>query len=174
MQIPRPIRHRGVAEESSIPTVRKAMILGSVWRGIKGGLVATIVMTVFRLPMFRALPPTAEFWATYLGEKPAEAYQFHGLVLHVVYGSMAGAAFGPVFAIANRHYPGNRNYLALLTGLIYGVILSLIGTRLIFPYLLREDLQEDEALVFHVGHIIYGLTLGMWFGTHARAGEVYD
>jgi hypothetical protein len=24
------------------------------------------------------------------------------------------------------------------------------------------DLAQDEALIFHVGHVIYGLTLGAW------------
>jgi len=29
-------------------------------------------------------------------------------------------------------------------------------------------------VIFHVGHVIYGLTLGTWIGFRERKGEVYE
>jgi len=31
--------------------------------------------------------------------------------------------------------------------------------------LLDEDLDPDEALIFHLSHVIYGITLGAWLGS---------
>ncbi|WP_306060343.1 DUF6789 family protein [Natronococcus wangiae] len=143
-------------------------------RGITGGLIATAIMTLYRLPIFSALPPTAEFWARFVGGGEPERYPLHGLVLHFLYGAVAGGVFGTLFAIVDRQTYLDRERLGLLSGLAYGLVLSAVGHRIIFRYLLDRELADDEALVFHVGHAIYGLTLGTWFGTHERFGDVYD
>lgn len=58
--------------------------------------------------------------------------------------------------------------------LMYGLALSVFGTRFVFHYLLDEKLEPDEAVIFHVGHVIYGLTLGTWISFRERKGEVYE
>lgn len=143
-------------------------------RGVKGGLIATAVMTLYRWPIFRALPPTAEFWAQFVSGGEADQYVVQGLVLHFLYGAGGGVVFGPVFAILDRRIRLDRERLGLITGLAYGLALSVFGHRIIFQRLLDRALDEDEALVFHVGHAIYGVTLGTWFGSRERFGEVYD
>lgn len=143
-------------------------------RGVKGGLIATAVMTLYRLPIFRALPPTAEFWARFVGGGDAEQYPLHGLALHFLYGAVAGGVFGPAFAVIDRRTGFDRERLGLVSGLAYGLVLSLVGHRLIFRHLLERELAPDEAIVFHVGHAIYGLTLGTWFGRRERFGDVYE
>ncbi|MFC4440055.1 MULTISPECIES: DUF6789 family protein [Natrialbaceae] len=153
---------------------RAPILYRAVIRGVKGGFIATAVMTLYRLPIFRALPPTAEFWARFVGDEEAEQYPLHGLVLHFLYGAGAGGVFGPVFAVIDRQTSLDRERLGLITGLAYGFVLSVFGHRVIFVYVLDRELEEDEALVFHVGHAIYGLTLGTWFGSHERFGEVYN
>jgi hypothetical protein len=143
-------------------------------RGIMGGIVATAVMTLYRLPIFRALPPTAEFWARFVGGGDAEQYPLHGLILHFGYGAAAGGVFGPAFATIDRRTRLDRERLGIVSGLTYGLVLSVIGHRIIFQRVLGRELADDEAIVFHVGHTIYGLTLGTWFGSHERFGDVYD
>jgi uncharacterized membrane protein YagU involved in acid resistance len=143
-------------------------------RGLKGGLIATAVMSLYRWPIFRALPPTAEFWAQFVGGGEADQYFVQGLVLHFLYGASGGVIFGPVFAVLNCQTRLDRERLGLGIGLVYGLALSVFGHRIIFRHLLDRELEDDEVLVFHVGHAIYGVTLGTWFGSRERFGEVYD
>lgn len=148
--------------------------LRAVRRGATGGLIATAVMTIYRLPVFRAVPPTAEFWARFLGRGDAEQYTGRGIILHFAYGTFAGAVFGPLFGEAARRSTVPREYLGVVSGLVYGVTLSLFGTQVVFRHLLDRDLEPEHELVFHVGHVIYGLTLGTWLSTREPLGEVYE
>jgi len=52
---------RGLTSGSGLRVVRGLI------RGVVGGLIATVLMTLYRFPVFRALPPTADFWAKYVG-----------------------------------------------------------------------------------------------------------
>ncbi|GAB7011685.1 hypothetical protein [Halorubrum trueperi] len=56
----------------------------------------------------------------------------------------------------------------------YGLSLSDFGTRFVFRNLLDEEVEPDEAVIFHVGHTIYGLTLETWMSFSDRPGEVYE
>lgn len=152
------------------PTILSQVLV----RGLKGGLIATAVMTLYRWPIFRALPPTAEFWAQFVGGGEADQYLAQGLVLHFLYGVGGGLVFGPVFAVLDRQTGLDRERLGLVTGFMYGLALSVFGHRVIFRHLLDRELEDDEVLVFHVGHAIYGVTLGTWFGSRERFGEVYE
>jgi len=149
-------------------------VIRTALRGFTGGLVATVVMTVYRLPVFRALPPTAEFWATYLGRGDAEQYPVQGLVLHFLYGGVAGGVFGTVLDRIDVDAEWDRRIGATVLAFGYGVVLSVFGTRVLFPLLLDEEMNPDEAFVFHVGHLVYGLTLGTWLSSREQAGDVYD
>lgn len=155
-------------QEFSPPMLRTA-----IWRGLKGGFIATAVMTLYRVPVFRALPPTAEFWAKYLGGE-AEQYTLSGIVLHFLYGSVAGAVFGVLFTRFGLRQRQTREWDGIVTGSLYGVVLSLFGTEVIFRYVLGRELESEHELVFHVGHLIYGLTLGTWMSSRKRVGEVYE
>lgn len=161
-----------IQKQRSLPA--KDVLFRAVIRGLKGGFIATAVMTLFRLPIFRSLPPTAEFWALYVGGGEAEQYLFEGLFLHFLYGVFAGGLFGSFFSTLDARMTFDREPFALVSGLLYGLVLSVVGTRIIFRYVLGRELEDDERLVFHVGHIIYGLTLGSWFGSRERFGDVYE
>lgn len=113
-------------------------------------------MTVYRIPVFRALPPTAEFWARYVGGGDAEQYAVQGLVLHFVYGTVAGGIYGFLVSFLDVNDPVLRERANLVSGLGYGLALSAIGSRLIFVRVLGRKLKSEHALVFHVGHAIYG------------------
>ncbi|ACM56732.1 hypothetical protein [Halorubrum lacusprofundi] len=159
---------RGLTSGSGLRVVRGLI------RGVVGGLIATVLMTLYRFPVFRALPPTADFWAKYVGSGDAEAYPGIGLLLHFLYGGVAGGLFGVGISLLDFRNERERRLGVIGLSLVYSLALSAFGTRVLFRYLLDEELESDETVIFHVGHVIYGLTLGTWIGFRERKGEVYE
>lgn len=143
-------------------------------RGVIGGLIATVLMTLYRFPLFRGLPPTAEFWAMFVRGGDPEQYPVAGLVLHFLYGGAAGGLFGLGFSMIDFRTERDRRLGAIALSLVYGVVLSVFGMRILLRRLLGEELDPDEGTVFHVGHVIYGLTLGTWLSSREQSGEVYE
>ena len=132
----------------------------AVLLGAKSGVVATVVMTVFRMPLADSLPPTADFWARYVGGGDPEDYPIVGLLLHLAYG--AALVRSPrVGTTVERERNG------VLLGVAYALLLSVFGERVLLRHLLGMDLKPDERFVFHVGHVVYGLTLGAWVGSRS-------
>lgn len=159
-----------VAEASGAEATVDGLLLG-----LKGGAVATAVMTAFRMPISESPPPPAWFWQKFVarGGEP-EDYPIQGLALHAVYGIGGGVAFGSLFASRLAGEEGEsdeaearRERRATLWGLAYGLVLSQIGLSAVLGRLLGMDLDRDERFIFHVSHVIYGLTLGAWFGSNA-------
>jgi hypothetical protein len=121
-------------------------------------------MTIFRMPTSKSLPPTAQFWATYVGSGEPEEYPGIALILHLLYGVVGGI----VFALLT---PGTRDAEEVaeskgaILGTIYGIALSIFGTQVVLERILGIDPDRDERLVFHISHVVYGLTLGTWVGS---------
>lgn len=149
-------------------------ILQSAGRGVVGGLVATVLMTLYRFPTFRALPPTAEFWAMYVAGGEPEQYPVEGLVLHFLYGGVAGGLLGLAFSLVDVRTARTRRFTAVALAVGYSLLLSVFGTRVVFRRLLGEELDDDERMVFHIGHVVYGLSLGTWLQSREEPGEVYE
>lgn len=160
---------RNVLTAGSIARVRRGL-----GRGVVGGLVGTVLMTLYRFPVFRALPPTADFWATYVGDGDTEAYPGVGLLLHFLYGGVAGGLFGVGAGLLSFRSERERGLGVIGLAFAYGLGLSGFGTRFVFPHLLDEELEPDEAVIFHVGHAIYGLCLGTWISSRERGDQVYE
>ncbi|WP_436930858.1 hypothetical protein [Halosimplex halobium] len=155
---------------------------GRIRRGIEGGALATVVMTVYRLPVTRSLPPSAEFWATFVAGGRPQDHPLAALVLHFVYGIGAGGVFGAlVSGRASLDRERTRSFLddsvsgppdrsgevaVTMAGLLYGVALSVVGERIVLGRLLGTE--PDDRFAFHVGHVRYGVTLGAWVGTRTR------
>lgn len=136
------------------------------WTGCKSGLVATVVMTAYRLPVARSLPPTARFWAQYVGGGDPAEYPVEGLVLHLVYGTAAGGVFGLLFAGRTDGSEARDEWKGILGATAYGLALSVFGVRVVLARVLgMTDLEPDERLVFHVSHVVYALTLGTMVGS---------
>ena len=140
-----------------------------VAEGAEGGLVATLVMTAYRLPISRSLPPTALFWAKYVAGGEASDHPVAGLLLHLLYGVGGGAAFGPLLSSRQSRDTARREAVTLLLATGYGIALSIFGERVVLERVLGLDPDADERLVFHVSHVVYGLTLGTWVGS--RTGD---
>ncbi|MDS0260658.1 hypothetical protein NDI56_14725 [Haloarcula sp. S1CR25-12] len=131
-------------------------------------------MTVYRAPVFKALPPTAEFWARYVSGGDVEQHFVPGLVLHLLYGVVGGGVYGLLASFVDVSDPAVRERVSVAGGLGYGLCLSAIGSRVIFVRVLGRELQSEDALVFHVGHAVYGVTLGTYMASNEPVGSVYD
>lgn len=143
-------------------------VVSDIGRGVQGGAVATFVMTAFRLPLMRSLPPSANFWAAFVAGGDPDDYPVVGLLLHLVYGVSAGAAFGGLFAILDSERAILPEQRGLTWGGVYGMVLSAFGSRVMLEALLDIELEADELTLFHAGHLVYGLTLGAWVGSRAE------
>ena len=119
-------------------------------------------MTLSRLPLFRTLPPSAELWARYVVGGEPEQYSVEGFVLHLLHGGVGGGLFGLGFSLVDGRTERRRRFSVVALGVVYSLTLSVFGSRVVFRRLLGTELAADERLVFHVGHVIYGLTLGAW------------
>lgn len=137
----------------------------TVVRAVQGGLFATVVMTVFRYPILRSLPPSANFWAKYVGGGHPEEYPGIGLLLHLVYGTGAGAVYGIIYSRLEVTPGALGEAKGVVWGGLYGLLLSAFGEHVMLRQVLDMDVEEDAATVFHAGHLVYGLALGAWVGS---------
>ncbi|QLD89227.1 hypothetical protein HWV07_09365 [Natronomonas salina] len=157
------------AEESSSDD--RPSIVHWIGRGVQGGLVATFVMTAFRLPLMRSLPPSANFWAKFVRGGDPEDYPVAGLLLHLVYGVTSGAVFGGLFGFLDSERPIEAEQRGIMWGAVYGMGLSAFGSRVMLEEILDIRLDEDELTLFHAGHLVYGLTLGAWVGSRGEGAD---
>lgn len=141
--------------------------LGPALLGAKAGFVATIVMTAFRLPISRSLPPTDEFWARYVRRDGAEGNLTPAIVLHLLYGSLAGVVYVVAVPGPSTASEARGEVTGVVTAVAYSLVLSAFGSRVVLGDLLDQHLDPDERLVFHLGHLVYGITLGAWIGSRA-------
>lgn len=157
---------------------RQSTLERRIRQGMEGGALATAVMTVYRLPVTRSLPPTAEFWARFVGGGDPADYPLQALALHLGYGVAAGALFAAALPSresvrdgADRPGPPapSEEARTTLLGLAYGLVLSAFGERVVLDSVLETT--PDDRFALHVGHVLYGITLGAWVGTRTRSGH---
>lgn len=141
-------------------------LIDRIVAGTVGGLVATAVMTAFRASISASLPPTAAFWAQYVGSGDPDDHALAAVLLHFAYGATAGLAYAVAAPLPEDEYRAERR--GAVTGVVYGLALSAFGERALVEGLLGMELAADERLVFHLGHVVYGLTLGIWVGSRTR------
>ncbi|GAA5046557.1 hypothetical protein [Haladaptatus pallidirubidus] len=156
---------QSVSSRESADTVTIARSFG---RGLVGGLIATVVMTAYRIPIARSLPPTAAFWARFVGDEEASEYPVVGLVLHLVYGMVGGGFFALLFERRVVESGQMDEKRGTIWGAVYGFLLSVFGIHVVLKRVLRMNPQSDERFIFHVSHLIYGVTLGAWLGSRAE------
>lgn len=153
------------------PPSRLAHAASASVRGLQAGFVATLIMTAFRLPILRSLPPSAHFWATYVGGGDPDDHGVAGLVLHLVYGTSAGAVFGGLFALQDAEQAIEPEQRGLLWGSVFGMGLSAFGSQFMLKELLDIELDADELALFHAAHLVYGIALGAWVGSRTEGVE---
>ena len=150
---------------------RREHLAGAVLRGIQAGFVATLIMTAFRLPILRALPPSANFWTQYVVDGDPDDHPVAGLALHLLYGVQAGALFGALFELQDAERSIEPEQRGIVWGSIYGMVLSAFGSQFMLKELLDIRLDNDELALFHAGHLVYGLSLGAWVGSRTEGVE---
>lgn len=152
----------------------KRGILQWALNGAVGGLLATVVMTAYRLPVAASLPPTARFWAKYVSGGDPGDHPVPALVLHLGYGAAAGTVFGALFRsfVGRSESDDEREAGGVVLGALYALALSVFGERVVLGGLLSTDLDATESLVFHVGHLVYGLSLGSWVASGSTYQDV--
>ena len=136
---------------------------GAIVNGLVGGLIATIVMSVFMMAMGGdEPPPTAAFWAKYVGDGAPAEYQMVGMVLHLVYGTAAGGVFGLTLYVVDVGI--GDVVIGVAAGLGYGVVLFLGAAMFWMRIVLDMDPEPKQVGAFLLFHLIYGLVLGGWMG----------
>lgn len=133
--------------------------------GFVGGLFSTVVMTAFRESISLSYPPTAEFCAKFLGGEPND-HPVGAIALHLLYGGFAGSLFAIAFGDGSNSALDTETE-GIIGGLGYGLLLSLFGERIMLGRLLDMTLEEDESMIFHAGHAMYGVALGAWVGSRS-------
>jgi hypothetical protein len=159
------------ADEESHDTDRRGAERRSPQRvrvGAEGGLVATVVMTAFRLPISRSLPPTDEFWRQYV-RRDDDSATLPAIVLHLCYGIGAGVVYAALGPRVTGTSEARAELRGVVTAVAYSLVLSVFGLRVLLRGLLGEELDPDEALIFHLGHVVYGITLGAWLGSRGSS-----
>ena len=139
--------------------------------GFNGGLIATCVMTTFRMLISHSLPPTANFWAQYVAGGELEEHRIEAIVLHFLYGAAAGSVFAVMFAAIDPRTRLEPETEGLLTGFLYSIPFTWVGEAVMMHRILGMDLESDESMIFHAGHLIYGITLGAWIGSRIDRSE---
>jgi hypothetical protein len=137
--------------------------MSSVIAGLAGGIVATIVMTIFMMVMGDGgPPPTAQLVAKFAGGEPDD-YAMPGMALHFLYGIGAG----PVFAVAVPALGVDLGSIAVAVGvgLAYGVVLMIGGMVFWMRLIIGIEADRDMMVMFGVVHAVYGLVLGAVVGS---------
>lgn len=127
--------------------------------GVVGGLVATIVMTIFMMGLGDdSPPPTALFLSQYVGDDGPEAYMLPGLVLHGLYGIGSGVVLSAILPAAG--FGDVDALVAVGIGLAYGVVLFVGAAVFWMKLVLDMDPEPKDIGLFLLFHLIYGGVLG--------------
>ncbi len=129
--------------------------------GLVGGLLATIVMTVFMIALGDdSPPPTALFVSKYLGDGSPEDYMLPGMALHVLYGIGAAVIFVLGLSVAGL----GVGALGLTTGYGFAWGFILFVGAAVFWMRLVLDMEPEPPMVglFLLFHLVYGGVLGAW------------
>ena len=129
--------------------------------GLVGGLVATIVMTAFMMTLGDdSPPPTALFWSKYVGDGDPGDFMMQGIILHLIYGTIAGGVFAlivPSLGFVSVATIGS----AVLWGLVYGFVLFVGAAVFWMNIVLDMDAEPQMVVMFLVFHLVYGGVLGV-------------
>jgi hypothetical protein len=129
--------------------------------GLVGGLLGTIAMTLLMKLAGGGLPPTADLLAKFGGGDPAD-YAKPGLLLHLGYGTVAGAVFAlglPVLGVGLDSIA-----VAVAFGLAYGILLMVGGMVFWLRSVIGASPDREAKLRFAAVHLVYGALLGAVVG----------
>ncbi|MFB6245876.1 MAG: hypothetical protein ABEJ03_06045 [Candidatus Nanohaloarchaea archaeon] len=129
--------------------------------GSLGGFVAMLAMTAaMKVLSDHPVPPTADLWSKYIGDEPPEECIRKGMMLHLLYGTAAGALFAT--ALPSLGYT-ELGALALVGySILYGLVLELTGSVVWVKAVMGMESDRSQIVNFTAFHLVYGLVLGLW------------
>ena len=140
-------------------------ILYGVYGGLAGGMVFGMMMA-----MMGVLPMIGKM----IGQPNAVA----GFLLHMVNSAIIGAGFAVVLGLVNRGSGAQTRLSSVVLGLVYGGTWWMLGPLTLMPLFLGMGLGVNwnvtaatAMLPSLMGHMIYGLVLGITFGVLQRRAE---
>lgn len=135
----------------------------TIINGIVGGLVATVVMTAVKVTVGPSgPPPTAALWAQYVGDGEPPDYKQQGMILHFLYGAIAGAIYVPVFTAFNLGMPISTWVGGIVWGAIWGILLFVVAAAVWVKGILGMEPESGQAAFMAGNHVVYGVVLGAW------------
>ena len=141
------------------PDASDSVPMVSILSGLIGGLLATIVMTVFMMALGDdSPPPTAALWAKYVGDEGPESYMMQGMALHMMYGIVAGGAFAVGVTALGLGVATLTS--GLLWAVVYGLLLTVVGAVFWMRVVLAMEPEPAMVGMFALFHVIYGVVLG--------------
>lgn len=124
--------------------------------------MATIVMTAVMMVMGDGgPPPTAALVAKFAGSDPAD-YAMPGMILHLVYGIVAGAVFAVGVPILGLSL-GSLG-VAVGLGVVYGIVLMVGGMLFWMRAVIGIEPDKGTMMMFGTVHVVYGVVLGALLG----------
>jgi hypothetical protein len=143
--------------ETKSPLIRKASTSDAVIDGLFAGLIAGVLMilVIILVGLLSGESPAGVLVRFSTGQT---ASPLAGGLLHLA----VSGIYGGVFSLLVHWLPsGLRSRLpGWLAGLIYGVLLLGLAVTVLLPGL-RSPLVELPWWTLGLGHIVYGLVLGM-------------
>lgn len=107
-------------------------------------------------------PPTALFWSKYVENGDPDEYMMQGMILHLIYGIIAGGVFAIGVGILGVSVVGLGS--GLLWGLVYGVLLFVGAAVFWMKLVLGLDADTSMVGLFLFFHLVCGIILGGWVG----------
>ena len=149
----------------------KVLIIGAITGMIAGAVMAMVTMlataTYLHMGFFTALYAIAsplagqQLLMTSLHQGVfyfAPGAGLVGLVVHMMWSALFGMIFGLI--VYATHLKG---VLAVIGGMVYGVLVMLLMSYVVAPLVGAPNLlQMLGGLAFTLGHLMFGLVLGLW------------
>ena len=125
--------------------------------GLVGGLLGAAAMTVAATVARDSAWPSAVVWAMYFGDGDPGNYRTPGLAVHLVYGTLAGAAFAALVG-----EPGPATLVdALVLSVGWAVVLAAVAAGFWLHLLVGAELDRGALVRMADVHLAYGAVLGL-------------
>ena len=139
--------------------------------GVVGGLLGGLLMAIFSMSMGVLRGPGPWMSAKLIGGvvlgpraiNNVGVFDFtpiiSGLVIHFIVAAVLGGLFG-LFSV---YLPSVSH---VLWGMVYGLLIWFVASFFVLPVIDPLLVNNTDPGLFALSHIIYGVSLGWWMGTH--------
>lgn len=132
--------------------------MATIVSGLLGGLLGAVVTGAATSVLVEDPRPSAVVWAMYFGDGDPSHYGIQGVVVHLLYGTVAGGLFvglARLFSLALSTLSGT-----VLWALAWAGVLAVVALVFWSKVAIGDDLDSDSIAVQSAAHLGYGLVLG--------------